>query len=202
MSDMCLGCGKKLKKSDTSVQCTQRSLWCYKECSGISNDFLRCLEEAKKNHGVCYWACRPCTVYAMGMTQRFRDKKKRLDEVEEKSEKNAEDIAKGEKRMDKIEGKMKNQSSQNVDEVYEEFREREAKKLNVIMHGVLECDEKEKNGEKRMEWDMNGIEEIFKVLELNLTKDDVKFCRRVGEKSQAQGPWSSGSTPSAPGAPC
>ncbi len=45
--------------------------------------------------------------------------------------------------------------------------------------------ERENNGEKRIEWDMKGIEDIFKVLELNLTREDVKFCRRVGEKSQA-----------------
>jgi hypothetical protein len=110
---------------------------------------------------------------------------RRLETVEDKSEKNAEDIASVGKKLEKIEEKLKNRSSQDVDAVYEEFREREAKRLNVIMHGVLECDERENNGEKRIEWDMKGIEDIFKVLELNLTREDVKFCRRVGEKSQA-----------------
>jgi hypothetical protein len=32
---------------------------------------------------------------------------------------------------------------------------------------------------------MKGVEDIFKVLELDLSREDNKFCRRVGEKGQA-----------------
>ncbi len=36
-----------------------------------------------------------------------------------------------------------------------------------------------------IEWDMNEVKEIFRVLELNLTREDVKLCRRVGGKGEA-----------------
>jgi hypothetical protein len=50
-ADMCLGCGKK---SETSIQCTICGLWCHKEWAGISNEFLKFLEEQKKNTGFAY----------------------------------------------------------------------------------------------------------------------------------------------------
>jgi hypothetical protein len=36
-----------------------------------------------------------------------------------------------------------------------------------------------------IEWDMDEVEEIFRVLELNLTREDVKLCRRLGGKGEA-----------------
>ncbi len=44
--DMCPGCAKKLLKINISPV---HRLWCYKECAGISNEFLKFLEEQKKN---------------------------------------------------------------------------------------------------------------------------------------------------------
>jgi hypothetical protein len=69
--------------------------------------------------------------------------------------------------------------------MYEELCEREAKRLNMFMHGMLEPDDMERNAEERIEWDMKGEEDIFKVLELNLSRQDIKFYRRVGEMVQA-----------------
>jgi hypothetical protein len=36
------------------------------------------------------------------------------------------------------------------------------------------------NGENSIQWNMKGIEDIFKVPELNLTREDVNSYRRVG----------------------
>ncbi len=87
-----------------------------------------------------------------------------------------------EKRVDKLEVKLESRGGSSEETVFGEMREREAKKLNVIMHGVQESSEKETSAEKRIEWDIKEIEEIFTVLELSLTREDIKFCRRVGEK--------------------
>jgi hypothetical protein len=53
------------------------------------------------------------------------------------------------------------------------------------MHGMLEPDDKERSAEERIEWDMKGKEDIFKVLELNLGRQDIKFYRMEGERGQA-----------------
>ncbi len=58
-------------------------------------------------------------------------------------------------------------------------------RLNLIIQGIQECNEKTVSGEKRIEWEQNKIDEIFQVLELSLIKEDIKFCRRVGEKSES-----------------
>jgi hypothetical protein len=73
----------------------------------------------------------------------------------------------------------------NEDAIFEEMREQEAQRLNLIIHGIQEFNEKTASGEKRIEWEQNETDKIFKVLELSLTKEDIKFCRRVGEKSES-----------------
>jgi Pyruvate/2-oxoacid:ferredoxin oxidoreductase delta subunit len=106
-TDMYLGCGKKLKKSDTSVQCTVCSLWCHKKCAAISDEFLKFLEEQKKNTGLAYWACRPCTVYAQGMNHQLREMEKRLDSVEEANKKNDKNITQVKKKVKKLRGRWR-----------------------------------------------------------------------------------------------
>ncbi len=52
---------------------------------------------------------------------------------------------------------MENRINTNEDVIFEETRERETKQLNIIMHGVQECDDRSANGEKSMEWDRKEI---------------------------------------------
>jgi hypothetical protein len=119
------------------------------------------------------------------MNRRLREMEKRLDSVEEANKKNDDNITQVKKKVEKIERKVENRINTNEDVIFEELREREAKRLNVIMHGVQECDKRSANGEKGMEWDRKEIREIFNVLELSLSIEDIKFCRRVGENSEA-----------------
>jgi hypothetical protein len=115
----------------------------------------------------------------------MKEIERRLDAVEDTGKKNTEDIVRVEKNMDKLKEKLEKKAAKGEEAMYEELREREAKRLNVVIHGMTEPDGNERNGEKRMEWDKKGVEEIFKILELNLTIEDIKFCRRVGEKGQS-----------------
>ncbi len=101
-AEIFLGCNKKFKKNETSVQCTVCGLWSHKECAAISNEFLKFLEEQKKNTGLAYWACRPCIVYSQGITQRVKEMERRLESVEEGSKKTAENVGKLERKVEKI----------------------------------------------------------------------------------------------------
>jgi hypothetical protein len=191
-ADICLGCNKKFKKTETSVQCTVCGLWCHKDCAAISNEFLKFLEEQKKNTGLAYWACRPCIVYAQGITKRVQEIEKRLETVEERTKMTVENVGKLEQRVEKIGGqqdkmgeKLDRKIEQSENRIFEELRERDAKKLNIIMHGVKEAAGGERSGERRAAWDMEKIVGIFVFLELGLTEEDVKFCRRVGERGEA-----------------
>jgi hypothetical protein len=150
------------------------------------------LEEQKKNTGLAYWACRPCIVYAQGITKRVQEIEKRLETVEERTKMTVENVGKLEQRVEKIGGqqdkmgeKLDRKIEQSENRIFEELRERDAKKLNIIMHGVKEAAGGERSGERRAAWDMEKIVEVFVFLELGLTEEDVKFCRRVGERGEA-----------------
>jgi hypothetical protein len=159
LPDIFLGCNKKFKKSETSVQCTVCGLWCHKECAAILNEFFKFLEEQKKNAGLAYWACRPCIVYAQGMNHRLKEMEKRLSTVEEGERKNAENAGKLERKVDKISGqqdrmgdKIDRKIAQSENRIFEEMRERESKKSNIVMHGVEEADGAKLSGDKRAAW--------------------------------------------------
>jgi TolA-binding protein len=159
-ADICLGCNKKFKKNETSVQCTVCGLWCHKDCAAISNEFLKFLEEQKKNTGLAYWACRPCIVYSQGITHRMKEMEKRLTTVEEGTKKATENVEKLEKKVEKVSDqqgrmgdKIDKKISQSETRIFEELRERESKRLNVVLHGVEEAAGKETSGERRAAWD-------------------------------------------------
>ncbi len=68
---------------------------------------LKFLEEQKKNTGLAYWACRPCTVYAQGINHRLREMEKRLDSVEEANKKNDNNITQVKKKVKKLKGRWR-----------------------------------------------------------------------------------------------
>ena len=80
------------------------------------------------------------------------------------------------------------EAAQNKDDNYisrEEYRERELRKMNVIMHRIKEPGDDIKWAEDRRRHDMDECEKIFDELEMEEDeKADIKFCRRIGEKGQ------------------
>jgi hypothetical protein len=53
------------------------------------------------------------------------------------------------------------------------------------MHRIEEAGGAERSGERRAAWDIKKIAEVFTLLELGIFEDNVKFCRRVGERGEA-----------------
>jgi hypothetical protein len=177
---------KKVRDIDPVHHC---GLWCHKECAGISNEFLKFLEEQKNKKTLAspIWGCRSCIVYAQGMNHCLKEMEKRLKSAHETGKKNESDIMRMEKREKKLEEKLKNKIGSGKEAVFEEMSEREAKRLNVIIHGVQEYVANETTSEKRIEWDMKEMEEIFKVLEFSFTKEDMKFSRGEERKEKHLG---------------
>ncbi len=136
--DMCLGCGKKPKKAEVSLQFTVCRSRYQQQCAKLSNEFLKVLEE--HNTGLAYWACRPCMVYFQGMDHRMREMEKWLEAAEETSKKNEEYRAKVERKMEKIEEKMESKARSSVMEVDDKrvrARSGEDKEYKLPMPGQL-----------------------------------------------------------------
>ena len=70
----------------------------------------------------------------------------------------------------------------------EELRERESRRLNLVIHGVPEPETGATNPRDRMEMDKGEIERIFGGMRVRTRKQQIRFCRRVGERAQEPRP--------------
>jgi hypothetical protein len=183
----CLGCGQKFKRSEAAVMCAVCGLWSHKTCSGISNDFFKCLAEQQKAGANAYWACRACATYAAGMNHRIWDIHEKAEEAVRIAKESKEETAKLREQMEKDKEKTDKKLERHEFNILEEMNLREEKRKNVVIHGLAEPAEIE--GWKRAEADRRALNNVFSVLEVNIVAEsDVEFCRRVGEKGDRTRP--------------
>ncbi len=90
--------------------------------------------------------------------------------------------------MQKQAKKVERAAENGESSVYEELRERETRRLNVVMYGMGKAAEGT-TGRGRWDWDVRSCMNLFAALKINLAKEDcIKFCRRVGEPGAAPRP--------------
>ena len=87
---LCLACGKPVQKSGYSLACTVCGLWCHKDCAGISDEVFKFISAQVKATRVTYWGCRCCTSFAKSFHSKLGEMNKRLVDLENKTEKNAD----------------------------------------------------------------------------------------------------------------
>jgi hypothetical protein len=56
------------------------------------------------------------------------------------------------------------------------------RRMNLILHGVDEQPDEIRGNQERMEKDKARCEKIFKAIQARTKKDDLRFCRRIGER--------------------
>ena len=191
----CLSCGlafgKTTGKKEAAVKCMICSLWCYKSCAGVSDEYLKILEDQLKATGVAYWACRSCAAYNRLVSNRFQEIEKRMDQQENRTKENEENIRQNEEKTEEVNKKVKrlaleveNLKKNSTENWMEEMRERELRRENIE-----EADEGEKDGRARAESDLKKLDLVFMAARANIpTKEAVNFCRRVGEKGEEPRP--------------
>ena len=69
---------------------------------------------------------------------------------------------------------------QSRGEDWDEIRERELRRRNVVLYRVNEHNEERASGTERMAWDREAFLEICGLPDLGLEGEDIRFCRRVG----------------------
>jgi len=179
----CLGCGQKLKQKDASLQCTVCGLWIHKSCSGITNEVFNALANLFKDTGKAYWACRACNSYAEGMNHRLKKMEDKVTEAVRVGEENSKEIRTLREEIDKKNDQLEKRVTSGEDNILEEMNDRERRRKNVVMYGVKESDKAE--GRQRLEDDKREINNIFTVLDVNLSvEDDAEFCRRIGPRGE------------------
>jgi hypothetical protein len=190
--DTCLACNKAFTKTDSCIQCTLCGLWIHhKPCSTISDEGFKFLSEQLQATGHAYWACRSCISYSQGITQRVREIEKKLDEVQKDVKDNAQEIGRVDssvaqlrKEVDKVKETARDEARHFL--TAEEYREREARRLNVIMHRVPEP--QGNTGEERKQADHTAVSNIFTAIGLKDWTGAIKLCRRLGERGDEPRP--------------
>ena len=71
--------------------------------------------------------------------------------------------------------------------VADELREREARKLNLVMHGVEEVSEETRNPRDRAEADKQKCMKIMSEMRLQ-NRIQIRFCRRIGKRGSGPRP--------------
>jgi hypothetical protein len=93
-----------------------------------------------------------------------------------------------EKKMEKMAEKMDKEIGERDDRLCDEMQEREVRRMNLIIHGIEEQPERIKNSRERLELDKNRCEQLLITIKARTRKDDLRFCRRIGEKGDGPRP--------------
>ena len=163
----CIMCGKECTRG--TIQCTICTMWCHMACTKLSKEALKGLEVQAKEVGQAYWACRSCMSFNNKWNAHMKETSRRQEETDSKVEDNKRNIDKLRNLLEATRREMRTQASMvdgiadRIERVMEEeLREREARRLNLVLHGVPEPGPEIKNSIDRMEMDREECERILK----------------------------------------
>ena len=184
----CVYCGQHCAKG--TVQCTICTLWCHMACPGLSKEVLRSLELQAKEVGRAYWACMNFNTN----NNQMREVTKHQDETEERVEKNLDKIEEVRLAIEELRQELAEQArrteglQERMESVMDtELREREAGRLNLVIHGLQEPDASIKDPIDRMDRDKVEYEKLFIAMKARTRQQAMRFCWREGGQPQADG---------------
>jgi hypothetical protein len=191
----CLKCKKNVTKNSKSVRCGSCQLWVHVDCEGISAELFNILSHPDKYGGGVSWNCESCLASGKRLEDMIKKCEGRIQDVENRVTDTEGTVKELDKKVEKIDKKtkkneeeIKNSKESAAEAVYQELREREEKKMNLIIHGVGEADGRSTLEEKK-EWDIKSCDNIFRAMEANVkSRQAIKFCRRIGEKKETPRP--------------
>ena len=138
---------------------------------------------------MAFWACKSCLSYAHKVNLQFSQLNKRVDELEERVEKSkerAEEIGKEVKEVrtgvEKVSETVAEMKERIELTMYEELKERESKRRNIILHGLEEPSRTLTGNRERMEDDRKACLKVLRMVVSGFTREDMKYCRRIGER--------------------
>jgi hypothetical protein len=148
-----------------------------------------------KEVGTAYRACRSCLNFAAKMNRHLQETAKRQDQLEEKVNSNSSGISKNEKSIEELRqelrralAKLDNEKEAKDDVLCDELRERDIRRLNIIIHGLQEPESNLHNNSDRIEADRRMCGDLFAAIGVRVRGTDLRFCRRVGERGAAPRP--------------
>ena len=181
----CLRCRKAVTKNSKSVKCGTCQLWVHTECEKMSDEMYNLLAQQR----AIMWFCDSCLASAAKIEQTVKTYVEQIKEVEKRVA-GIEQTVKGiDRRTEKVEEQLKGRDDKldkkidkNSEDLCEEMSERELRKNNAILYKVPELEGENVSGRDKYDWDKKTCLNIFKALNLRFDEDDIKFCKRLGDK--------------------
>ena len=164
------------------------------ECDNISEELFRILADPEAHGGAC-WNCASCLASAVKVAKMVKAFEDRMTGVEKVATSNTAAIKKVDLEVSQLrkeleEEKAKNKEAENKrDNKYvtrEEYRERETRRCNLIVHRLKEA--QTQVGSERREHDLRECENILQALNMEEGREVIKACRRIGEAGEAPRP--------------
>jgi hypothetical protein len=135
----------------------------------------------------------------MNMNHRLKQVEERVEKISQTVESNSAAIREMDKKVDQVredldkkEDRVEEVVRDQQREMYDELRQRELRKKNVIFHGILELQKENSTYKERTDWDRASIGNILRELKVDIKEEAVKFCKRIGEIGTAPRPLLTG----------
>ena len=146
--EICLSCQKTFSPRDSCIQCFLCELWSHTKCTGMAADSVKILS-SKKYDGIT-WSCRSCKSFAQKYNKTTLKINDRLDKLEKKIEKVdllecymksiKDDVAMLKNLKDDVVLLKNSDNRTGISEevVFEELRDQEHRRENIIIHDLPE----------------------------------------------------------------
>ena len=189
----CIRCDQHVKINEYAVKCALCDLWVHKICERMTDETFNVLDMQSSETGQCFWSCKSCRSYALKFDKRMRDVEKRVQVIEEKIPDLETDLTTAKADIVSLQEQVSNASSDKLADqskskeevttaVFEEFRERESRRCNLVIHNLAEPGQGVVTKEERITDDKNKLQELCGIIDVDLTVDDVtRFVKRLGK---------------------
>ncbi len=110
--------------------------------------------------------------YSQGITRKMRAVETKVTELSETVEEVKENMQEVKRKIStlenlvkKVEEKAATVVEKNNDSIFEELREREARRLNLVLHGITECNGEAATGREKQAWDKEQCIGVFQAMD-------------------------------------
>jgi hypothetical protein len=187
----CIRCKNNVAKNSKSVRCGTCLYWVHTECENISAELYNVLAHPEKFGGLVTWTCDSCVAGNARIEQVVKAYAEKMKNVEERLTGNEQCMREMGSEMKKMNEKLQERDvnvekavKKGENNVLDELREREVRKRNVVLYRVAEHENERAAGAERADWDRKMCLDICEKMDMEMEDDDIRFCRRVGERGE------------------
>jgi hypothetical protein len=177
-SCICSVCDEVVEENCDCVECGLCKEWCHKACAKLTEEHFRLLQRSGDD---VWWVCARCRRSDSPSTSERSRMEAKMDTMLEMMTALSLRVLKmeGERKESRVEERIEETVEKKVSEYMEEAKEREKRKLNVIVVNVPECESE--NAEERQKHDLEALSEMIAKV-ADVTKEDLGNPVRLGAR--------------------